>query len=194
MGTRSDVAKLRLTGSPRGLRTLLNRHTGVEVAPGGVVHTPTGWWCGAAGEEALVLVAADLRARLHARLAQDGRSLGITVSDVGGSLACVAIVGRRMHRILAELTLVPGSGDLRSLSPYSAGQVCGFRVHLLLESDCKALLIVDAVHAVELWQALETAGRPLGLALIGLEAMERFEMFEKRRQGDVRDGLPTGVM
>jgi glycine cleavage system aminomethyltransferase T len=50
------------------------------------------------------------------------------------------------------------------------------------------------VHAGELWQALETAGRPVGLALIGAEAMERFEMLEKRHHGDVRHGLLTGAI
>jgi glycine cleavage system aminomethyltransferase T len=52
-------------------------------------------------------------------------------------------------------------------------------VHLLLQSDHRALLIMDGAHAEAVWQALETAGRPLGLSLVGLDALERFALVEK---------------
>jgi predicted xylose isomerase-like sugar epimerase len=44
-------------------------------------------------------------------------------------------------------------------------------------------MITDAAHADEVWQAAEVAGRPLGLTLVGVDALERFAIFEKMRRG-----------
>jgi glycine cleavage system aminomethyltransferase T len=182
---RRDLGKLWLTGPRSSLHALAHRHAGVELAPGGVAATREAWWCAEEADRLLVLVAADLRARLQDALRHEVRPRGVTVLDVSETLTCVAIVGRRMSHLLAALGIVPLSGDLRSVAPYSAGELAGNRVSLLLESDHRALLITQAAQADEVWQAVEAAGRPLGLSLIGIDALERFAMVEKlhlRRQ------------
>lgn len=176
---RCDLGKLMLSGPPGSVHALARRHTGVELAPGGVAATREGWWCADEVGHVVVLVAPALRARLHDALTQAGRPRGITVLDASETLSSVAVAGRRMPHLLAALAIVPPSGDLRSRAPYSAVRLAGNRVNLLLESDHRALLITEAAHADEVWQAVETAGRPLGLSLIGIDALERFAMFER---------------
>jgi glycine cleavage system aminomethyltransferase T len=175
---RRDLGKLVVTGPEGTVPALARRYVGVQLAPGGVAATREGWWCADQTDRLLLLVAADLRARLHDTLSQAARPRAITVVDASQTLASLAVAGRQMHHLLALLGIVPPTGDLRSVAPYSAVQLAGIRVRLLLESDQRALLITDAAHADEVWQAAETAGRPLGLTLVGLEALERFALFE----------------
>jgi hypothetical protein len=94
------------------------------------------------------------------------------------SLTCIAVAGRRMRHLLAALMLVPAAGDLRSVAPYSAGEVAGQLVNLLLQSDRSAVMITGAGQSSEVFRAIETAGRPLGLSLVGVEAVERFAVLE----------------
>jgi glycine cleavage system aminomethyltransferase T len=178
---RRDLGKLRITGPRSSVQALARRHTGVGLVPGGVAATREAWWCAEEVDRLFVLVAAERRARLQDALRHEARPRGVTVSDVSETLTCVAVIGRRMPHLLAALCIVPASGDLRSVAPYSAGELAGNRVSLLLESDHRGLLIAQAAHADEVWQAVEAAGRPLGLSLIGIDALERFAMFEKLR-------------
>jgi glycine cleavage system aminomethyltransferase T len=181
MAARADLAKLLLSGPPNSLNAIAQRHAGVELSQCGAAATSAGWWCAEANDRVLAIVAPDLRSRLHAALAREGRPLGVRVIDASGRLATVALAGRRMQHLLAALALVLPSCDLRSIPAYSAHQISGVEVSLLLESRDRALLVVDATNAAEIWHAVEIAGRPLGLSLIGLEALERFAMIEMIR-------------
>ncbi|HTX11787.1 MAG TPA: hypothetical protein VME22_24410 [Solirubrobacteraceae bacterium] len=178
IANRCDLGKLVVAGAERSIRALARHHVSVELAPGGVAATREGWWCADRADRLLVLVAAEARARLHATLMQDVRGRDMTVFDASQKLASLAIAGRGMHHLLALLRIVPPMGNLRSVAPYSAVDLGGLRVNLLLESDHRALLITDVAHADEVWQAAETVGRPLGLSLVGIDALERFAVFE----------------
>ena len=180
---RSDLGKLVVTGPHSKLHAFVSRHTGVALSPGGVVAMAEGWWCADGVDRLLVLGAPCLRTRVHDILRREARPRRIAVLDVSEKLTCVAVAGHRMPDLLAASAIVPPTDDLRSLAPYSAGELAGQRVNLLLESDRRALLITEAAHADEVWRALEIAGRPLGLSLIGLDALERFALFEKLHLG-----------
>jgi glycine cleavage system aminomethyltransferase T len=181
IANRCDLGKLVVTGPQASVRALARQHLGVELTRGGVAATPEGWWCADGTDRLLVIPAAEARAQLHDTLQQEERRKDITVLDASQTLASMAIAGRAMHHLMALLGIVRPTGDLRSLAPYSAVDLAGKPVNLLLESDHRALLIIDAADADEVWQAVEAAGRPLGLSLVGIDALERFAVFETLR-------------
>jgi glycine cleavage system aminomethyltransferase T len=179
IANRSDLGKLVVTGPHESVQMLARRHAGVELARGGVAELTGGWWCADAVDRLILVVARELRAELYEALGQEARAPGVTICDASETLASVAIAGRRMRHLLAALGIVSPNCDLRGLAPFSPVELEGSRVYLLLQSDDRALLIMDGAHADVVWQALEAAGRPLDLSLVGLEALERFALFEK---------------
>jgi aminomethyltransferase len=115
------------------------------------------WWCPLADDNALALSEhvplAQLRERLEDELGSDA-----LVVDVTDRFAAVAVVGPRAREVLAGG--LPG---------------------MLLAGDGERFLVVcDPADAAAVWIALSAAGRLLGAAHVGLDALERL------------DAVPTG--
>jgi glycine cleavage system aminomethyltransferase T len=182
LADRCDLGKLWLTGSASGIRALVRAVTGVALEPQGVTVTGTTWWCAAAPDDVVVLCEAGRRAQLVAVLrAQARRFAGVDVADVSRSVAAIALVGPRTGAVLAALDAMGPGADPRAAVPFADMTAGGVAVRVLLQSDRRALLLTDPADADRLWHALAAAGRPHGLSCVGVEAVERFALFDRPR-------------
>jgi glycine cleavage system aminomethyltransferase T len=178
---RSDLSTLVIEASPSQLSHLTERLAGGIVAPGGALHAAGAWWCGASAERIVVLCEPHLAARVLARVHDHTiRFASLSVEDRSADWSAVELVGRSMASVLRVLGAYGEAGDPRQVSPFTAGSVAGNEVHWLLESDHHALLLVPEHSAASVWQAIERAGRPLGISCVGLEAASRYALLERR--------------
>jgi aminomethyltransferase len=111
------------------------------------------WWCALADDHALALSEHVPLARLRERLEDELAAEGALVVDVTDRFAAVAVVGPRAREVLA-------------------GGVPGM---LLAEHGERFLVVCDPGDAAEVWVALSAAGRRLGAAHVGLDALERLD-------------------
>lgn len=179
---RRDLAALVIDGPAESLDQLLERLTGTGVAPGGLAAGHGVWWC---RDRARVYVLCEprRRERLEAVVRGAARRLrGVEVGDRSDALATIALAGRRVPELLAALGGLGAAGRLRAARPFAARRVAGRPAHVVLAGDRLALLVVAAGDAGAVWRAAEQAGRPLGLALVGTEALHRFALLQARAE------------
>jgi glycine cleavage system aminomethyltransferase T len=109
----------------------------------------------------------------HAALAAQaaigrGRGRGeLPQRDIGASLALVGVVGPRAGRLLAAAGL---PGDL-PIGAIGAGPGDTDIVAILRESQRRYLALLRAEGANAFWARLLTAGKPLGAAFVGYDAL-----------------------
>jgi glycine cleavage system aminomethyltransferase T len=111
------------------------------------------WWSALADDHALALSEHVPRARLRERLEDELGAEGALVVDVTERFAAIAVVGPRAPEVLA--TGVPGM--------------------LLAQDGGRFLVVCDPPAAADVWRSLSAAGRPLGAAHVGLDALERLD-------------------
>jgi glycine cleavage system aminomethyltransferase T len=180
LADRSDLAKLVLEGPPGQLRHLTQRLTGSEVAPGGAVLSGGAWWCAERPERMLVVCDSRRGDRLHAVLhARVARRSAVSLTERSTDLAALAVVGRRASALLAELGVYGESGNPRHVPPLSAHTGTGADVLWLLESDDKALALMNSADAPAVWHAIERAGQRYGLCAVGQEALVRYALIRR---------------
>lgn len=176
LADRSDLVKLRAAaGAPR-LDALLELACGRALGVGEVRGTAGIWWCRTSPRGVLALCELPQRARALEALAGAGP---VPVQDVSADLAALALLGPATTRLLAALG--EDAGDRATLVP-SIGVVSlgGVGALLLRESSREAIVVTEQARAGQLWLATERAGARLGLSCVGLEAMQRFELVERR--------------
>ena len=177
---RSDLATLALEAPNAQLVQLTSRLAGGEIAPGGALDAAGAWWCGAAPDTLMVLCRPDVRRRLIERLrVHAAHQVSLRVLSV--ELAAVGLVGPQTPSVLRALGVYGAAGDPRAAAPFGRGAIAGTDAWWLLESDRRALLLVDRERAGEVWRAIEHAGRPFGLSCIGQEAAGRYSLLERTR-------------
>ena len=169
---RSYVAKLELRAPAEALAAAIDEHAGAVPQPGAALHHAGVWWCLPAAGRALVLAtrAADGPPRdgLETTLAADGG----TVADVTAALAAIELTGPRATELLDSVADAPLDLPEGGLA---AGSAAGVDVTVLRERPQGLLLLCEAGAAERLWDALSEAGRPLGAAHVGVDALERLE-------------------
>jgi aminomethyltransferase len=111
------------------------------------------WWCPLADDHALLLAEHLAPAELRERLEDEVADEEALVVDVTERFAAIAVVGPRAREVLA--TGVPGM--------------------LLAQHGERFLVVCDPGDAPDVWRALSAAGRPLGAAHVGLDALERLD-------------------
>ena len=94
----------------------------------------------------------------------------LRLHDRSAQWDAIAVVGRHAGQLLARLGVYGPSGDPRHTSPFTAHPVGGASVRWLLESDQRAVALVDRTYADRAWHAIERAGRTLGVCCIGQDA------------------------
>ena len=180
LADRSDLGVLGITASPVRLTELTERITGSAPAVGGVVATPDAWWCRETPDRVFAVAEPGARARLLAWLRTPAPRLhGVEVRDLSAETAAIAIVGLRTPEVLAALGLLGQAGDPRAAAPFSAQTVDEIPAHLLLQSDGHALLLVGTQDAERVWRAVELAGRPFALSLVGTDALRLLALHER---------------
>ena len=177
---RSDLTILALEAPPSQLGALTSRLTGGEVAPGGALDAAGAWWCGAAPGTVMVVCPPGVGRRLVDRLrvhAAHQVSLRVLSLD----FAAIGLLGPETGSVLRALGAYGSAGDPREAAPFGRGRVGEAEVWWLLESDRSALLLTDRRQAGQVWQAIESAGRPCGISCVGQEAAGRYALLERTR-------------
>jgi len=179
---RSDLSTLTLEAPPAQLAALMTRLVGATVAPGGLITSASASWCGDGTNRVMVVcdprTARRLAEALHADAARH-----VTVRDRSSELVALALLGRQASKVLAALGVYGSSQDPREAKPFARGAVDGIPAWWLLQSDHRALALVDREHAGTAWLAIERAGRPFGISCVGDEAACRYALMERLQPG-----------
>jgi glycine cleavage system aminomethyltransferase T len=177
---RSDLTQLVVSAPPRQLARLVERLTGLQLAPGGALEAAGAWWCAASAERVIVISEHVAAGRLRARLRTEAlRHASLTVEDRSPRWAAIELVGRRTPKVLHALGAFGDSGDIRQAQPFATGTLDGVGLTWLLESDRRALALVPRADAGTVWRAIEEAGRHYGLSCVGQEAASRYRLLER---------------
>ncbi len=177
---RSELTKFALEAPAAQLSHLLTRLLGSQLAVGGARRSAGAWWCRWAADRVLVLCEPSAGGRLLERLlTQTVHHVALSVHDRSDELAAIALVGRATPSVLAALGAFGDAGDPRSVPPLTSCSVRDVRVEWLLESDRRALALVDREHAGIVWRAIDDAGRPFGISCVGQEAASRYQLLER---------------
>jgi glycine cleavage system aminomethyltransferase T len=180
LGDRSDLGKLTITGDPVRVAELVQRMTATAITTDGIWYAGAAWWCVAADDSVTVLCEPHAKARMLDMLrAQAHRMPGVEVADRSQQWGAIAIVGEHAPKVLAALGALGPAGELRTAKPFGSAMIAGAEVRVLLQTDRRALLLVDAEAAQDVWHAAEFAGRSFGLSLVGTEALRRFAMLDR---------------
>jgi hypothetical protein len=179
---RSELSTLALEAPSGQLSAVMRRLAGASVSPGGVVAGARALWCGESASRVVVLCDPRTAERLISGLRADAaRHIG--VRDLSSELTAIGLLGRNTDLVLGALGVYGPSGDPRTARPFARGSVGvdGMPAWWLLQSDRRALALVDRDAAGEAWLAIERAGRPYGISCVGQEAAERYTLMERLR-------------
>jgi len=135
--------------------------------PSGPARLRDAWWCPLSPSLALVIGApganGDVALQVGARL----EGSRVRVDDVTDSRVALCLVGRAASEVLTRAgarELAPGSVRSESIG--------GIPTLVLHSSERHWLLVAPAEDAADLWLALSEAGAPLGLAYVGMDALQ----------------------
>ena len=182
LADRSDLGKLRITGPAAGIADLLQHVVGGPLEPAGVAAAAGAWWCAVAPEHVIVQCERSGAPRLLGMLRAQARRLpGVEVVDISSSLSAIALVGPRAPQVLRALGALGPGGDPRTAAPFGRATIAGAGVHVLLQTDRRALVLVEPLAADRVWRAIAEAGRDFGLSCVGTEAVERFALLDHLR-------------
>jgi glycine cleavage system aminomethyltransferase T len=177
---RSQLSKLVIEAPPSQLGLLTSRLTGGTLAPGGALHAAGAWWCADSEESVTVVCEPRVAQRLQDRVREHAVHYAVlTVRDCTADYAAIELLGPATRMLLATLGVFGESGDPRTVPPFTAGTIAGCEVRWLLQSDHRALAIVQAGSAGEVWKAIERGGRPYGISCVGSEAARRYALLDR---------------
>jgi hypothetical protein len=179
---RSELRTLALEAPTAQLSALMRRMAGATVSPGGLVTGARALWCGETSSRVLVVCDPRTAERLADGLRADAaRHIG--VRETSSELTAIGLLGRNTGLVLGALGVYGPSGDPRTAQPFARAPVGvdGMPAWWLLQSDRRALALVDRDSAGEAWLAIERGGRPYGISCVGQEAAERYTLMERLR-------------
>jgi glycine cleavage system aminomethyltransferase T len=165
---RSDLDTLALSGHPAWLDHVLGKALGGRIPQTGSATAMAGALCCRVDAEHAVVVAPAGAAARWRRIAREAIVVGnpIAFADRSADLTVLSLVGPRARRLLASAGLT-GEANVRTTA------LAGVPLVLAREHDDRYLLIVGDDGAETAWRALVDAGAPLGLALVGSDALAR---------------------
>jgi glycine cleavage system aminomethyltransferase T len=177
---RSQLSKLVIEAPRLQLGLLTSRLIGGTIAPGGAVQAAGAWWCADSEESMTVLCEPRVAQRLQDRLREHAvHYAALSVRDCSAELAAIELLGPATRKLLMTLGVYGESGDPRSVPPFTAGTLAGCEVRWLLQSDHRAVALVQAAAAGKTWKAIERAGRPYGISCVGSEAARRYALLDR---------------
>jgi len=177
---RGDLSTVALEAPPAQLAALMTRLVGTTVSLGGLLCNAGAWWCGEAADRAIVVCDSRAAARLPDGLRADA-ARHVSVRDLSGSLTAIGLLGRNTTRVLDALGVYGASGDPRQARPFTRGSVDDVPAWWLLQSDRRAVALVDRERAGDAWLSIERAGRSHGISCVGQEAAARYTLMERLR-------------
>jgi glycine cleavage system aminomethyltransferase T len=180
LADRSELVKLVLEGSRTTLERAIGELTGATLACGGALRTGETWWCAAGSEQIVAISEPAAGDRLYPRVRRmAARHPALAICDRSDEWSAIQVVGRRAGRVLAALGVYGPAGDPRAIAPVTRHPIAGAQVTRLLESDHRALALMDHGEAPAVWQALNGAGRAFGICAVGREALARYSLLAR---------------
>jgi len=179
VAVRSDLDVLELTAKPEWLQEALSEAVGgVPLTAGWAVDTGRAWCAMAAEERALVVGGPHEIARWRALAGEHAISAGHSIgsADRTASTTAMTLVGPVLGPLLMRAGLPT---DL----PVGGVRECRFAggdTVMLRQRSERCMLFVARELAEDAWGALLTAGHPLDVALVGIEALERLDAAGRR--------------
>ena len=177
---RSELSTLALEAPPGQLSALMRRMAGATVSPGGLVAGAGALWCGETSSRVIMVSDPRTTRRLTAGLRANA-ARHISVREKSSELTAIGLLGHNATHVLGALGVYGQSGDPRMAQPFAHGSVDGIAARWLLQSDRRALVLVDRESAGDAWLAIERAGRPYGISCVGQEAADRYTLMERLR-------------
>jgi glycine cleavage system aminomethyltransferase T len=176
---RSDLDVLELTAQADWLQDALSDAVGgVPLTGGWAVDTGSAWCAMVADDRALVAGAPGEIARwlrvATARAIRSGHSIGS--AERTAATTAMTLVGP----VLGPLLMRAGLPTDIPVGGVREARFAGGDVVLLHQRPERYLLFVDRELAENAWGALLTAGHPLDVALVGIEALERLDAAGRR--------------
>jgi glycine cleavage system aminomethyltransferase T len=168
---RSDLETLAISGHPAWLDHVLGKALGGRIPQTGSATAMAGALCCRVDAEHAVVVAPPGAAARWRRIAREAIVVGnpIAFADRSADMTVLSLVGPRSRRLLAAAGLTGefGADDVR------AGSLAGVPVVIVREAGERFLLVIGDDGAETAWRALVDAGAPLGMALVGSDALAR---------------------
>jgi glycine cleavage system aminomethyltransferase T len=174
---RSDLDTLALSGHPAWLDHVLGKALGVRTPAAGSATAIAGALCCRVDDEHAVVVASASAAACWRRIAREAIVVGnpIAFADRSADLTALTLVGPRARKLLATVGL---DAELAPSSVRTAS-LAGVPVVVVREHGKSFLLVIEGAGADAVWRALVEAGAPLGLALVGTDALARLAAAER---------------
>lgn len=170
----SHLGKLEIQAAGDGVATIAGRVAGAELEPGRATRAGDAWWLPLHAGRALVLcepaATGALRDHVEAEAAALDASAGVV--DVTTAFAALTLVGPRSRDVFARfcaLDLRDHVTPVRALRPGSIARQPGI---LVREGADRYLFLFGWAVAHYLWTVVADAGRHLGAAPIGVDALE----------------------
>jgi glycine cleavage system aminomethyltransferase T len=179
LADRGELGALEVLAPEPLLAELGRRLGGVPLAPGGAAFAAGGWWC---RDERGLLALCEPEQREHVAahlLAALGELRGTRLRERSAELHPLALLGARAPELLTALGALASPEAIRAAPPFGRASLAGVETALLLQSDRRILVIADREHAPGLWSAIEEAGRPLSISLVGRDAARRFALLDR---------------
>jgi glycine cleavage system aminomethyltransferase T len=180
LADRPDLDVLELRGADAWLDHGLSKAIGNRApVPGRAIQIANAWCCRIAAGHAIVVGPPPSVGRWR-RIARESVVAGspVTSADLRSIYAGASLIGPRAWQLLARAGL-PADLDVGAVRAGSLGRAPAI---VLRECEERFLLLAGATPD-ELWRQLYQAGRPLGLARVGRDALERLTAAERHRDG-----------
>jgi homocysteine S-methyltransferase len=171
----SHMGKLELRGPADALAECLERHAGLPLMPGFAGEEDGTWWCPLTADRALVLVTRSDVGALQDVLRSELGAAGATVDDVTATFAAVALTGPAVDDMAVPLADIGVGQDVLPQRAFVEGTIAGVEAIVLRERPDRLLVLCESARAERLWRSLSDAGRPLGAAHVGVDALHRLD-------------------
>ena len=174
----SHLGKLELQATAEDLEAIVAAAAdGARLELGTAARVAGAWWCPLTERRALVLCEPSALPALRERLekAVAGATEPASLVDVTTVFAAMTLVGPAARDIFARfcaLDLRPAATPVRSFRPGSIARQPGM---LLREADDRFLFLFGWAVADYMWTVVDDAGRALGAAPIGVDALAALE-------------------
>jgi hypothetical protein len=149
--------------------------------PGGAEFDHDGWRC-RLPQGATTLCVGRPSSRVFAPSEAPGLATGVPVQASQG-LGVLNLLGPAARALLAAAGLPGLLGDTAELPPFSQVRLAGIPAQLLIQTFDNMLVLVHPDDAPATWRTLVRAGHAHGAATVGIEAVERYLLAERRRPG-----------
>jgi heterotetrameric sarcosine oxidase gamma subunit len=169
----SHLGKLELQGPPEGLQAIFAANAGARLELGFAQRAAGAWWCPLAPGRLLVVCdparLPSVRGLLQEAIgAAAERASLVDVTTVFAALTIVGPLAREVFARFCALDLRPAVAPVGAVRPGSVARQPGIVVR---EDEERFLMLFGWAVAEYMWRQVEEAGRHLGGAQVGVDAL-----------------------